>query len=117
MLLHLICSPGEGYCQIQQQGRANPAALVVAGAGAGVMLDTVASSTRSSSEAGPALLPWSWLRSVSWLVSCSIRWPVLPDPAAKLGWRCVLVVIVAGVVLDAVVSSTSKGGPVRVPWS
>ena len=54
-MLHLICSPGDGFCQIHQRWRAGVVALVLIGAG--VVFDPVASSTSSTSEAGPVLSP------------------------------------------------------------
>jgi hypothetical protein len=75
MLWLLICSPNDGCGQFHQRRRAGAAALVVIMAGvlAGVVLDPIASSTSSTSKSGPALSSWSWLRSLPWLVPCSIR--------------------------------------------
>ncbi len=55
--------------QIHRQGRAVAVALVViavgALVGAGVVLDVLASSTRSTSEGGSVPSPWSWPVPVS----------------------------------------------------
>ncbi len=53
----LICSPGDGCGQIQQQERAGVVALVVVAVDA--VFDPVDGSTRSTSKAGPVLSPWS----------------------------------------------------------
>jgi hypothetical protein len=96
---------------------------------AGAVLDPVASSTSSTSEGGPVLSSWPWLRSLSWPVPCLMLWLLICSPGDGCGQFhqrsragavvlvVVAVVVLAGAVLTSSNSSTSKAGPVLLPWS